>query len=128
MGVNWTFKDYLTANGQNEIHVWLNAQSPAVKAEINSFILFLEASAPLLRHPHAHDIKGHADLIELRKKAGGVQYRPLCCYGPRRQEVTILLGASKKGSVWTPKNALSDAQSRVAPSKIAGRTTDHDFS
>lgn len=128
MGFNWTFKDYLSVSGNNEIHDWLNAQSPAVKADINSFILFLEASVPLLRHPHAHDRKGHADLIELRKKVGGMQYRPLCCYGPLRQEVTILLGASKKGNVWTPKNALSDAQSRVIPSKIAGRTADHGFS
>jgi hypothetical protein len=127
VGAHWTFKDYLSASGRNEIHDWLNRLPPASKATLTVLIQNLEAS-PTLGEPYMKKMKEHADLYELRAKADNIQYRPLCCYGPGRREVTILIGASKKGNTWDPPAALKTATARMKDFREEGRTCDHDFS
>lgn len=50
----------------------------------------------------------------MRFHANNVQYRPLGFFGPNRHEYTILIGASKKGKIWTPADACRGALNRMA--------------
>jgi hypothetical protein len=127
VGAYWTFKDYVSASGRNEILDWLDRLPPASKATLTVLIQNLEAS-PTLGEPHMKKMRERADLYELRSKADNIQYRPLCCYGPGRREVTILIGAAKKGRVWDPSAALKTAETRMKDFREEGRTCDHDFS
>jgi hypothetical protein len=127
VGTCWTFKDYVSASGRNEIHDWLNGLPVAAKATLNVFIQNLEAT-PDLKEPAMKELRGHKGVYELRQKVNNVQYRPLCCYGPARREVTILIGASKKGGVWNPPKAIDTAKTRKKVFSQVGRTCDHNFS
>jgi hypothetical protein len=53
-------------------------------------------------------------LGEMRFKSEGVQYRPLGFFGPTRLEYTILVGASKKGANYDPRDAIEMALRRRA--------------
>ena len=46
---------------------------------------------------------------EIRSCYANVEYRPLGCLGPGANQFTILLGAYKKGRVWTPREAQAIA-------------------
>jgi hypothetical protein len=50
----------------------------------------------------------------MRFKSEGVQYRPLGFFGPTRLEYTILVGASKKGANYDPRDAIEMALRRRA--------------
>ena len=41
-----------------------------------------------------------------------MQYRPLGCYGPDRNEFTLLIGAKEIGSKFEPKDAPNKAMER----------------
>ena len=49
---------------------------------------------------------------EIRSDYGNVEYRPLGCNGPDPDQFTILIGAFKKGKVWTPADARKTALKR----------------
>lgn len=77
----------------------------------------------------SEDLHGECDgLLELRRESGNVQFRPICCYGPERGEVALLVGAVEKGGKFVPASACSTAQDRKARLTEKGRTCDHDFS
>jgi hypothetical protein len=122
------FKDYLSANGENEILDWLNSLPKGAKARINTAIRFLEAMERL-EMPYARVLKGNcAGLLELRILFDNVQYRPLCCYGPGMRDVTLLVGAREKGSKFEPRTACEMALARKGALTLKERTCDHDFS
>jgi hypothetical protein len=122
-----TFKDYVSAGGENEIRTWLDVLPKAAKVKINALIRRLQV-VPFLDMPEVRMLRGECDgLLELRVTAEKVQYRPLCCYGPGRGEVTILVGAIEKGSKFVPLTACAIAQTRKARLAEGGRTLDHDF-
>ncbi len=128
MGGHWTFKDYVTEDGENEILAWLNDLPKRAKIRINTAISRLEVMERL-EMPYARVLKGPcAGLMELRIPVENVQYRPLCCYGPGEKEVTLLFGAIEKGGRFVPLSACSTALIRKAQIGEEGRTCDHDFS
>jgi hypothetical protein len=124
----WTFSDYVSERGTNEIHQWLNSREvpPGAKAKINARIISLQGF-PLFPEQYFSAYKGWDDLYELRVGFGGVQYRPFGCYGPQRRQFTILVGGIEKGKI--PKRLLEVADERrkivhADPTRIIG----HDFS
>lgn len=118
----------MTDGGRNEIHAWLSRLSPEAKAGINATIDLLEGMDQL-EMPDARKLKGRCKgLVELRIRIGNVQYRPLCCYGPGKRDVTILMGAIEKGGRFEPISACSTALMRMARIEEKGRTREHDFS
>ena len=122
-----TFKDYVAPNGENVVHSWLNGLPKLAKAKVNALIGRLEV-VDQLGMPEVRMLHGECDgLMELRREAGNVQYRPICCYGPGRGEVTILLGAIEKGGKFVPPNACEIAQARTARLIERWSTCDHDF-
>lgn len=124
----WSFLDFLSARGENEIHAWLNsARVPkGAKAKINARILTLQGF-PIFPEQYFSSYTGWDQIYELRIVFGGVQYRPLGFYGPNRREFCLLVCGVEKGKI--PKSLLSVAEARreiviADPS----RTCQHDFS
>src|SRR5665213_1246642 len=124
----WTFSDYVSERGTNEIHKWLNSREvpSGAKAKINARIVTLQGF-PLFPEQYFSAYRGYDDIYELRISFSGVQYRPLGCYGPRKREFTLLVGGIEKGKI--PKRLLEVANERR---KIVytdpARVRRHDFS
>jgi hypothetical protein len=108
---SWTFNDYLTADGTNKFHEWLNSRDVSVgaKAKINARIVSLRGFT-VFPEQYFSAYKGWDDLYELRIVFAGVQYRPFGCYGPGRWAFTLLVGGIEKGKV--PKSILEVANER----------------
>ncbi|MBF8264658.1 MAG: hypothetical protein HW384_522 [Dehalococcoidia bacterium] len=95
MGSEFTFYDYIDANGVNVIRNWLNGDGKPAKMFFTTIIGQLEASPPpggkdsVWKHPYTWPMKGEWDgFFELRKEASGVQYRLL---GQIRNRVVFLV-------------------------------------
>jgi hypothetical protein len=104
----WTFYDFLDPRGVNLIRAWMDSLSVKVVAKIDTRILYLR-NVPIWPEQYVSALKGWPDIFELRIVLNGVQYRPLCCYGPNKGDVTILLGAIEKGKL--PRRILENADS-----------------
>jgi hypothetical protein len=71
---------------------------------------------------------------EIRFKAGKKQYRPMGIPVPREfrirddvEEFAIVVGASKKMKVWTPRSALDAAVERIRDLRTNGRRNLRDY-
>ena len=124
----WTFFDFVSARGTNEIHEWLNSKEvpSGAKAKINARLVTLRGF-PVFPEQYLSAYNRWNDLYELRIVYSGVQYRPFGFYGPGRREFTLLVGSIEKGRV--PKSALTIADERrkiviADPSRVRP----HDFS
>ena len=108
----WEFFDYVSAGGRNNIREWLDGLPLSVQFDIDARIRFLEVTKEFSR-THVKPLRGDCKgLMELRVKSNKVQYRPLCFYGPKDRQITILLGAIEKGDRFVPKNACKTALKR----------------
>ena len=102
--------------GRDTFQRWLEkeidrGQRKGVETAIKTTLRFLRFSRrELWREPH---FKWLSDGIgEIRSDYGNVEYRPLGCQGPYWDQFTILIGAFKKGRVWTPHDARKTAISK----------------
>src|SRR5882724_5141584 len=122
----WMFRDYLRANGANEINSWIDSLPKSAQAKIDYILLVLRGS----RNWPPQYVSAYVDwddIYEIRVVANGVQYRPLGCYGPERREFTLLIGAVEKGGK-LPRAALEAAvQRRKIILSDRGRTDEHRF-
>jgi hypothetical protein len=81
-----------------------------------------------LRMPYVRTLKGECDgLFELRIKYKNIQYRPLGCYGPGKNQVTLLMGAIEKGGKFDPLSACKTALLRKVKIHETGRIHEHSF-
>lgn len=123
-----TFKDYVTPDGDNVVQSWLNGTPKRVKVKINALLRRLEVMERL-EMPEVRMLHGECDgLMELRRESENVQYRPICCYGPGRREITILAGAIERGGKFVPPSVCETARRRMAQLTEGSRVCDHDFS
>jgi hypothetical protein len=122
----WSFRDYLTTNGTNEIKSWIESLPKAAQAKIDYILLVLRGSRNWPPQ-YVSALVDWDDIYEIRVVANGVQYRPLGCYGPERREFTLLIGAVEKGGK-LPRAALEAAvQRRKIILSDRGRTDEHRF-
>lgn len=122
----WTFLDFHSARGVNEIHTWLNSKDGPKKAKINARIAALQGF-PIFPEQYFSAYKGWDHLYELRAVYAGVQYRPFGFYGPGRRGFTLLIGGTEKGTF--PKQLLEAAhERRKVVIDDPGRVGRHDFS
>jgi len=107
----WTFSDYVSARGFNEIHEWLHSnQVPKeARAKINARITTLRGF-PIFPEVYFSAYKGWDEIYELRVTYANVQYRPLGFYGPTQREFCLLIGGIEKGKI--PKTLLDAAEAR----------------
>ena len=112
---NWAFLDYVSINGENRISAWLQSIPIGASVEFEAMLDTLKAKE-ILRRPQTGKLTGKCDgLYEFIFKSNKVQYRPLFAYGPDTQnrEITILIGATKKGKIFDPPNACKTALNRA---------------
>jgi len=107
----WTFFDFVSARGENEIHPWLNSPgvSTGAKAKINARIIALQGFR-FFPEQCFSAYKGWDDIYESRVVFGGVQYRPFGFYGPERKQFCLLVGGVEKSKV--PRSLLEVAEAR----------------
>ena len=124
----WTFFDYLTERGENDIHTWLNSEAvtKAAKVKINARIIALQGF-PIFPEQYISAYSGWPKLLELRIVSNGVQYRPLGFYGPGRGQFSLVIGGVEKGKI--PRRLLEAADER-RNTVVANpnRVSPHDFS
>lgn len=106
--------DYLDERGTNPIREWLAdpLQVPKkAKAKIDTILRHLAGQARWCR-PLTSNLDDYQGLVEIRVLYMNVQYRLLGCWGPGREEFTILYPAKEVGGAFDPPNAPSIAQAR----------------
>ncbi len=111
MAKEWTFKVFISSRGVDVFDKWLNTLPDKDQAKIETIIRRLEITKKLGR-PLTGKLKGYPNLYEIIVLSGNIQYRPIGCYGPKKGEFTILIGAIKKGGKFEPKSALDTAYNR----------------
>ncbi len=124
----WTFFDFLTERGENDIHRWLNsaAVTTAAKAKINARIAALQGF-PIFPEQYISAYTGWPKLLELRIVSNGVQYRPLGFYGPAKGQFSLVIGGIEKGKIPTRLLEAADERRNIViadPSRVSA----HDFS
>jgi len=129
----WMFRDYLrpaTTDEEsivlNEILLWTLGLPQKAQAKIDTIILTLQAWPPPWPLQYVSAYRGYPDLYELRIKSGGVQYRPLGCYGPGNRVFTLLIGAIEKGGK-IPRGDLESAVDRRTRVFKGWPTCEHEF-
>lgn len=133
----WEFRDFVNESGENLIRDWTCRQPKKAQWRLLWLLRNLENTPPPLERKHGigkltGECKG---LIEVIFKVAGVQYRPLACYGPGKDQITLLLGATKKSAgkkdqtVFNPRNACQVALERKRIiCADPDRTVPHDLS
>jgi hypothetical protein len=110
---DWTFKVFIKANGRDAFEEWIEDQNAEAEESIRAMIRRLSNTRfELWGRPLTAQLRGHQDIYEILVPTKDKQYRPLGCFGPGPQVFTLLVGASKKGNVWTPPNARETADKR----------------
>ncbi|MFZ5453623.1 MAG: type II toxin-antitoxin system RelE/ParE family toxin [Thermodesulfobacteriota bacterium] len=88
---------------------WLSILPSRERRRIRAILAYLEGQRSWRNIPYIKKLKDCDDIYEIIITINNIQYRPLGCYGPEKNEFTLLVGASKKGRVWSPKDAISTA-------------------
>ena len=101
MGAEFTFFDYVDANGVNTIRAWMDGPGRAARAKFNTWLGHLEATAPgEWKRPIVDTLTGDCfGLFEVRASIERHQYRILGFHGPRQREATLAVGILKSGKV-----------------------------
>lgn len=110
----WRFKSYVLPGGRDALTDWYDRQTDSVQGALDVLLEYLEQrTRDEWRRPEFDLLSGKMrDIGELRFKADRKQYRILGFFGPLQSEFTLLIGASKKGSQYDPKDALETALKR----------------
>lgn len=110
--MGWSFRTYVSSSGRRDVQRDIDGASPSVIQHFSSRIRYLANTPKVDWHePQAKKLSGAEEIYEIRFKCA-IQYRPLGFFGPGADEFTILVWASKKGSVWTPAQAIATAVDR----------------
>lgn len=123
MAALWRFRCYRSADGEDMIRTWYEAESQKVKAK---FVSRLKMLAQLPRNEWHEtlfkELHGNcAGIAEIRFKADNVQRRPLG-FRSEDDEFTLLFCAIEKGR-FVPKNACEIALGRKAEVLADGSRT-----
>ena len=107
----WKFKVFIKSNGADAFEEWISDQDVADEERIRARLDLMSITKKWSR-PYFDILHGHNYIHEIIVRGKNKQYRPLGCFGPGPQVFTLLIGASKKGKVWTPPNAKQTAEKR----------------
>jgi len=117
----WNIRCYISANGRDMIDDWNNRQSDEVQAAMAVALEYLvQRPRDEWRRPEFDLLSGKMrEIGEIRFKVDK-QYRILGFFGPGRSEFTLLIGTSKKGRNYDPRNTLETALQRMEEVKQNG--------
>ena len=113
----WEFCTLTSESGRERIEDWLKnrvsiGEVKGVRAYMMEILRNLRmVKMELWRRPQFQWFQGaHEGIGEIRFNYKKVEYRMLGCLGPRADQFTLLVGASKRSnSEWDPKNARDSA-------------------
>ena len=118
MGSQYTFYDYINAQGENEILQWLHnvggrgKNGIKFRAAFTERLLGLEGTPQVdWSRPPAAVLHGDcAGLYEVRKEIKNVQYRLIGFHGPGEATGTLVFGAREVNDKFVPSNTCQIAQ------------------
>jgi len=110
--LSWSFKNFVSDRGENDIRRWMNTLPKKVIFKIDTRIKYLQ-EVDQLTNPYVDKWTGIEDLYEVRIVFSGVQYRILGCYGKEQREFILLVGAVEKDWKLEPRNAEKIAEARM---------------
>ncbi len=118
----WTIRCYVSPSGRDMFDDWHGRQSDEVQAAVAVALEYLvQRPRKEWRRPAFDLLSGKMrDIGEIRFKVDK-QYRILGFFGPARSDFTLLIGASKKGNNYDPRNAVETALERMKQVKADGR-------
>jgi hypothetical protein len=125
----WTIRFYVSGTGRPVVQQWYDDQNDDVQAGFDTVLEYLaQRERREWVRPEFSLLTGkYSGLGEMRFDSGKVEYRPLGCFGPARSDFTILIGTTKKGKNYDPRNALDTALERKSFVGEVGRTNVYDF-
>ena len=125
----WTFRLYVSAAGRSVVQDWYDGQVEGAQAAFDTVLEYLaQRRRAEWGRPEFAPLSGkYSGLSELRFDHGKLEYRPIGCFGPARSDFTILIGATKKGKNYDPRNTLDTALERKKSVGQVGRTDVYDF-
>jgi hypothetical protein len=109
----WRFMSMSDSKDRDTFRRWLDkevdqGQRKGVETAIKTTLRFLRfTKKDSWKEPHFKWFSG--GIGEIRSDFGNIEYRPLGCNGPGPDQFTVLIGAYKKGKVWTPADARKSA-------------------
>ena len=112
----WVFRSYVSPNGRDVIQKWCEDVGAGAHAAFD-VVLETLAQQPIDEwgRPEFAPLSGrHKKIGELRFDFKKLEYRPMGFFGPNRHEFTILIGATKKGKIYDPRDANYTAVTRMA--------------
>ena len=95
----------------NEIEMWQDSLPDKAAAKMEMILAHLRGVKRLTR-PYTGTRVNHPHIFELIVTSEGQEFRPLFCYGPGSQQVTLLVGAEEKGGKLEPHSAEAIAERR----------------
>ncbi|HET9803891.1 MAG TPA: type II toxin-antitoxin system RelE/ParE family toxin, partial [Candidatus Acidoferrum sp.] len=113
---------YVSPVGKDMIADWYGRQRDEVQGALDVALEYLnQRTRNEWRRPEFDLLSGKMKGIgEIRFKVDK-QYRILGFFGPSTSDFTLLIGASKKGKIYDPRNALDTALERRAHVLADGR-------
>jgi hypothetical protein len=103
MTKTWLFRIFGEQGG--DVDSWIAGLPPKARAKLDSIISYMEVTSDWTRTKYFSPIKGHDKIYEIKFLVQNIQYRPLGCYGPGRDEFTLLFGAKEIGDRFEPLNS-----------------------
>ena len=105
MSAEFTFFDYVDADGINTIRAWMDGPGRAARAKFNNRLRNLEAAPPGdWSRPYVDTLTGEcAGLFEVRVRVSRQQYRILGFHGPGQRLPTLALCITKAGNEVPPE-------------------------
>lgn len=89
---------------------WLSGLPKRERLRIGTILVYLAGQRSWRNIPYVKKLTDCDDIYEIIITINNIQYRPLGCYGPGRDEFTLIVGATKKGKIWVPQDAKSTAK------------------
>lgn len=95
------------------IEHWSAHASTRAKAKFQQRLRFLRDRTSQHWHAdYAHQLADADRIFEIKFEANNVAHRPLCMFGPERNQITVLLFAIEHNNKWRPPSAIATAITR----------------
>ncbi len=108
----WTFRVFVDTKGKSDPLEWRNGLEPKVRARMDQIIGHMEITKDWTQTPYFRPLRGYSGICEIRFTVRRQQFRPLGCYGPGKNEFTLLIGAMEVNNKFSPLSAPSIALER----------------
>ena len=116
----WTFYDYVSPLGSNEITDWYAALGEEEREVFDGFLKALSKTRKL-GEPDVKKLKGRQNrgLFELRFTAERKEHRVLGGYGPEGADhgFIMLIGCTHEQKIYSPPSAFETARKRMSQIK-----------